>query len=103
MLAVGSLIGGIMAYFTFAFVVVSAPMLLDPKANVAAATASSFKAVTNNLLPMTLWAAIIGIFVFIAAASGFLLLTVIFPWLGLASWRAYRDLVPQDATGARHT
>lgn len=103
MLAVGSLIGGIMAYFTFAFVVVSAPMLLDPKANVAAATAASFKAVTNNLLPMTLWAAIIGIFVFIAAASGFLLLTVIFPWLGLASWRAYRDLVPQDATGARHT
>ncbi|MGZ5921288.1 MAG: DUF2189 domain-containing protein, partial [Rhizomicrobium sp.] len=100
MLAIGSLIGGIMAYFTYAFVVVSAPMLLNPKANVAAATAASFKAVTENPLPMTLWAAIIGIFVLIAAASGFLLLTVIFPWLGLASWRAYRDLVPQ-CTGER--
>ena len=93
----GSLIGGVMAYFTYAFVVVSAPMLLDPKANIGAATVSSFKAVTDNPLPMALWAAIIGLFVFIAAASGFLLLTVIFPWLGLASWRAYRDLVPQGA------
>lgn len=102
MVALGSLIGGVMAYFTFAFVVVSAPMLLDPKANVFAATAASFKAVTDNPLPMTVWAAIIGIFVLIAAASGFLLLTVIFPWLGLASWRAYRDLVPRDATGERH-
>jgi len=98
MLAIGSLIGGVMAYFTFAFVVVSAPMLLDPRANVFAATAASFKAVADNPLPMTLWAAIIGIFVLAAAASGFLLLTIIFPWLGLASWRAYRDLVPQDAS-----
>ena len=101
MVAIGSLIGGVMAYFTFAFVVVSAPMLLDPKANIAAATATSFKAVTDNPLPMTLWAAIIGIFVFIAAVSGFLLLTIIFPWLGLASWRAYRDLVPHEAIGER--
>ena len=98
MLATGSLIGGVMAYFTFAFVVVSAPMLLDPKANVFAATAASFKSVTDNPFPMTLWAVIIGIFVLMAAASGFLLLTIIFPWLGLASWHAYRDLIPQDAT-----
>ena len=101
MLATGSLIGGVMAYFTFAFVVVSAPMLLDPKANVFGATAASFKAVSDNPLPMTLWAAIIGLFVLVAALSGFLLLTIIFPWLGLASWRAYRDLVPDDAAGQR--
>ena len=24
----------------------------------------------------------------------FLALTIVFPWLGLASWRAYRELVP---------
>ena len=99
MLVIGSVIGGVIAYFTFAFVVVSAPMLLDPNANVFAATAASFKSATENPLPMMLWAAIIGILVLIAAASGFLLLIVIFPWLGLASWRAYRDLVPRDATG----
>lgn len=100
MLAVGSVIGGIMAYFTYAFVVVSAPMLLDPRVNIAAATAASFKAVTDNPLPMMLWAVIIGILVFVAAVSGFTLLTVIFPWLGLASWRAYRDLVPAAVQGS---
>ena len=28
-----------------------------------------------------------------SAATGFLALVVVFPWLGLASWRAYRALV----------
>jgi uncharacterized membrane protein len=42
---------------------------------------------------MTLWAAIIGILTLISAATGFLGLVVVFPWLGLASWRAYRELV----------
>lgn len=93
MLVTGSVVGGLIAYFTFAFVVVSAPMLLDPKANVFGATAASFKAVTRHPFALTLWAVIIGVLVLVAAASGFLLLTIIFPWLGLASWRAYRDLV----------
>lgn len=94
MIAIGSLIGGIMAYFTFTCVVVSAPMLLDPQANVFYATANSFNAVTRNPVSMTIWAAIIAIFILVASMSGFLLLVIIFPWLGLASWRAYRELVP---------
>lgn len=94
MLAIGSLIGGIMAYFTFTWVVVSAPMLLDPQANVFSATATSFNAVTSNPVYMTIWAAIIAIFILVAAMSGFLLLVIIFPWLGIASWHAYRELVP---------
>lgn len=93
MLAIGSLVGAIMAYFTFTFVVVSAPMLLDPQANVFEATAASFNAVTRNPIYLTLWAAIIAVFILAAAISGFLFLVIIFPWLGLASWRAYRELV----------
>jgi uncharacterized membrane protein len=94
MLTIGSLIGGITAYFTFVCVVVSAPMLLDPRANVFSATATSFNAVTSNPAYMTIWAAIIAVLILVAAMSGFLLLVIIFPWLGLASWRAYRELVP---------
>jgi uncharacterized membrane protein len=30
-------------------------------------------------------------------ATGFLGLTITFPVIGLASWRAYRDLVPSSA------
>lgn len=93
MLIVGSLIGGAIGLLTYVLVVVSAPMLLDPRTNVFAAAATSFRAVGENPGAMLLWALIILALVGVAAASGFVLMVVIFPWLGLASWRAYRDLV----------
>ena len=94
MLIAGSLIGGGFAFFTYCLVVVTAPMLLDQNTNVFAATATSVRAVTQNIGPMTLWAAIIAVLTLSTAATGFLGLILVFPWLGLASWRAYRDLVP---------
>jgi len=94
MLITGSVIGGVIAYLTYCLVVVSAPMLLDRNGNFFAAIATSVRAVTENFWPMTLWAAILGIFTLATAATGFLALVVVFPWLGLASWRAYRELVP---------
>ena len=93
MLGAGTLVGGVIAFFTFCLVVVSAPMLLDHKANVWSATAASFTAVATNPGPMLLWAALIVVLLLISAATACLGLIVIFPWLGLASWRAYRDLV----------
>jgi uncharacterized membrane protein len=95
MLTTGTLIGGAIAYLTYCLVVVSAPMLLDRNTNVFVAIVTSVRAVVENFWPMTLWAAIIGTLVLISAATGFLALVVIFPWLGLASWRAYRELVPE--------
>jgi uncharacterized membrane protein len=95
MLIAGTLLGGAIAYLTYCLVVVSAPMLLDQKTSVWAAVATSVRAVIENFWPMTLWAAIIGILILLSAATGFLALFIIFPWLGLTSWRAYRDLVPE--------
>ncbi|MCB1496177.1 MAG: DUF2189 domain-containing protein [Bauldia sp.] len=94
MLFAGTLVGGATAYFVYCLVVVSAPMLLDRDSNIFAATAVSFTAVTKNFGPMTLWAAIIAILVLVSAATAFIAFIVVFPWLGLASWRAYRELVP---------
>lgn len=94
MLLAGSLVGGAMAYGVYCLVVVSAPMLLDHRSNVFYATAASVRAVVTNFGPMTLWAAIIAILILLSAATGFLALIVVFPWLGLATWRAYRDLIP---------
>lgn len=93
MLVTGTVTGGILAFVTFALVVVSAPMLLNPHANVFAAVATSVRAVNANFFPMLLWAVIITVLLLLSAATGFLALIVIFPWLGLASWRAYRSLV----------
>ncbi|MBI1407895.1 MAG: DUF2189 domain-containing protein [Caulobacter sp.] len=97
MLITGSIVGGAIAFFTFTLVVVTAPMLLDRQTNVFAATATSFRAVSANFGPMLLWAALIVILMLLTAATGFLAMIVIFPWLGLASWRAYRALVGELA------
>jgi uncharacterized membrane protein len=94
MLLTGTIVGGVMAFFTYCFVVVSAPMLLDRRTNAFAAIATSITAVVENFWPMVVWAVIIAVLVLISAATGFIALVVIFPWLGLASWRAYRELVP---------
>jgi uncharacterized membrane protein len=99
MLMTGSVVGGAIAYFTYCFVVVSAPMLLDRRTNAFAAIATSITAVVENFWPMTLWAVIIAVFVLLSAATGFIALVVVFPWLGLASWRAYRELVPELVPG----
>ena len=94
MLLVGSIVGAIFAFVTYCLVVVSAPMLLDQRSNIFLATVTSVRAVFANFGPMLLWAVIIAALVLISAATGFLAFIVIFPWLGLATWRAYRDLVP---------
>lgn len=95
MLLAGTLVGGVIAFFTFTLVVISAPMLLDPRANVFVATLTSFRTVALNPGPMLLWAALICTLLLASAATGFLALVVVFPWLGLASWRAYRALVAE--------
>lgn len=96
MLMTGSLIGGAIAFFTFAVVVVAAPMLLDRRSNMFAATVTSFTAVAANPLAMALWALIIAVLVGLSAATAFLGFIIVFPLLGLASWRAYRALVEES-------
>lgn len=95
MLATGTIIGGAMAFFTYSLAVVTAPMLLDRGTNVWMAVATSFRAVAKNPGAMLLWAALIVAFLLASAATAFVGLIVVFPWLGLASWRAYRDLVAE--------
>ena len=97
MLLTGGLVGGAIAFLTYCLVVVSAPMLLDRRTNVFAAVATSVRAVNANFASLLLWAAIIAVLLLAAAATGFLALVVIFPWLGFASWRAYRDLVDAES------
>lgn len=97
MLVTGTIVGGVMAFFTFAITVVSAPMLLDQRTNVFEAMFTSIRAVANNFMPMLLWAALITLALLICAATAWLGLIVIFPWLGLASWRAYCEIAVDRA------
>lgn len=101
MLISGAIIGGVVAFFTFCLVAISAPMLLESDANVFAAAFTSLRAVAANFAPMLLWAGLIAVLMLLSAATAWTALIVVFPWLGLASWRAYRDLVSGSAPAAQ--
>ncbi|MBI3439363.1 MAG: DUF2189 domain-containing protein [Proteobacteria bacterium] len=100
MLIAGTITGGAMAFFTYALVVISTPMLLDQGTNVFAAVFTSLQAVSKNFMPLLFWALLIAASLIFCAATSWLALTVVFPWLGLATWRAYRDLVPHGRADA---
>lgn len=94
MAVTGSVIGGIVAFIAFALVVISAPMMLGAKTDVFIATITSVRAVTKNPLPMFIWALLIALLTAIGIATAFFGLILVFPLIGLATWRAYRELVP---------
>ena len=87
MLIAGTIVGGVAAFAVYCCTVVSVPMLLDSENDYFSAVVTSVRAV------MLLWAAVIAALLAMVAATGLIGLVVVFPWLGLASWRAYRALV----------
>jgi uncharacterized membrane protein len=86
-------IGAIVAAVAFAVSVVSLPMLLDRDVDTATAVITSVSAVRKNLGPMFLWATLLAALTAIGIATWMIGLVVIFPWLGHASWHAYREIV----------
>ena len=89
----GTVVGGVIGLVAFSLVVVSAPMLLHRDTDVFIATVTSVRAVLINPGPMVIWAFLISALTVVGIATAFLGLMVVFPVIGLASWRAYRELV----------
>jgi uncharacterized membrane protein len=85
--------GGVLALMVFSLSVVSLPMLLHRKVDFATALVTSFLATKLNFAVMLLWGFLIAGLIVIGMATDFIAMAVIFPWLGHASWHAYRDLV----------
>lgn len=85
--------GGLLAALVFIFGVVSIPMLVDRPCGVRCALVTSLNAVSENPLPLAFWAVIIMLLTSLGLATALLGLIVIMPWLGHASFHAYKDLV----------
>lgn len=85
--------GGALAAVVFALSVVSMPMLVDRRCDLMCALATSVNAVAENPLPLALWAAIIMVLTGLGFATALLGLVIVMPWLGHASFHAYKDLV----------
>jgi len=85
-------VGGAFAAIVFVISAISIPMLLDRNGDIYTAMATSFLAVTRNIAPMLVWAALIVALTAAGFATALFGLIVIFPILGHATWHAYRDL-----------
>ena len=85
--------GAVLALVVFSVSLVTLPVLLDRHCSLIDAIAISFKAFRDNPWPLLLWAGLITALFAISALTAFIALVVIFPWLGLAMWHGYRDLV----------
>jgi uncharacterized membrane protein len=85
--------GGFLAAVVFALSVVSMPMLIDRRCDLISALATSLNAVAENPLPLAVWAVVIMLLTGLGFATALVGLVLVMPWLGHASFHAYRDLV----------
>lgn len=93
MALIGSCIGGVIAFIAFALVVVSAPMMLEEGSDAFLAVITSVRSVLANLPAMLVWAFLITLLTALGMALMMIGLVIVFPWIGLSSWHAYRHLV----------
>ncbi|SEK47084.1 Uncharacterized membrane protein [Roseovarius azorensis] len=90
MLAVGTLVGAAFALLLYSITVVALPLLLDREVDFVTAMLTSLQVVTENPVPMLIWAALIAGLTFLAMLPGFLGLFIVLPLLGHATWHLYR-------------
>lgn len=88
-LAVGSLVGLVLALVLFATTVFAMPMLLDTEIDFVTAIATSVRGVFASPLPMLGWGVVVTASMIVALAPVFLGLLVILPILGHATWHLY--------------
>jgi uncharacterized membrane protein len=88
-------VGGILAVAVFALSVVTIPMIIERHVDARTAMHMSLRVTIRDLPAMLVWAALIASLVYIGFATWLLGMVLIFPLLGHATWRAYRELVEQ--------
>lgn len=96
-LGIGVAIGTVFAALVFSAAAFSLPMILDRQTDTVTAVVTSIHAVLRNPKAMLVWAALIVVLVGASFATGFIGFIVTMPWLGHATWYAYRDTVDAAA------
>ncbi|MCC2636247.1 MAG: Protein of unknown function transrane [Ramlibacter sp.] len=97
-LAVYLLVGGVFAALVFCSTVVSIPMILDRDTDAVTAALTSFRTVLENTGVMLLWGTlVVGLTLGALWLPWALGIVAVGPWLGHATWHAYRDAVAWDA------
>ncbi len=94
-------LGALMAAPIFASSVVSMPLLVDRRTSLMVAVLASWRCVLAHPVALALWAATLAGLVALGFATAMLGLVVVIPWLGHASWHAYRALLDSGALPPR--
>ncbi len=93
LLALGTAVGGVLAWLLFSITVVSVPMLIDREIDVVSAMVTSARTVSANTGVMLRWAGTVAVLTALAMLPAFLGMLILFPVLGHASWHLYRRAV----------
>jgi uncharacterized membrane protein len=87
-------VGFVLAWVAYAISAISVPMLMDRDVDGFTAIRTSVKAVIENWPAMTLWAALIVLFVGLGLMTFYIGLFIAMPLVGHATWHAYREIIP---------
>ena len=98
LLAVGTLVGAVLALMAFTVSALSFPMLADQDVDAVTAVVASVKAVKDQPFVMLTWAWLIAFITALGLAFFLVGLVITFPWIAHATWRAYKDFAPQPET-----
>lgn len=101
--AVFSLIIAIFAGLLFFASTFALPMILDRDVNAVTAITTSLLAVWRNKSVLALWAFLLLVLTVIGFATALIGLIIIIPWLGYASWHAYRETIMELNSGRAPT
>jgi uncharacterized membrane protein len=86
-------VGAVFAAIIYALTVVSIPMILDRQTDAITAGLTSIRLVLSQPAVMIVWGLLIALIVFASMLPWFAGLLVTAPWIGHASWHAYRHAV----------
>jgi uncharacterized membrane protein len=95
-LAVGHVVGAVLALALFSLTVVSMPLLLDRDIDFITAMITSVRAVAASPLIMLGWGVIVTLAVIAACVPFFAGLLIVLPVLGHATWHLYRGAVDKS-------
>lgn len=93
MIVLGNLVGFMFAVVVLAISVISFPMLIDRKADVAEAVQTSVRVTMQNPRVILTWGFIVAVLLFLGCVTFFVGLAVVLPVLGYATWHLYTRAV----------
>lgn len=91
-------VGFLFALVAFATGVVTVPVLIERKADIMTAIATSLRVCMTNPKTMLLWAITITVIIGLGLATFNLGLIIAMPLVAHSSWHAYRDLIAEGAS-----